>query len=636
KMFSSKNEAILAYDTGVVDLRAKIKARLVVDNKEFTETTVGRILFNRTIPDGYGFVNEMMDFKKLEKLTAEIIRNYDSETVMKYIDKVKILGFEYSTLSGVSWGMNDLIVPKEKPELIKKSEKEVEMAEQYYKKGLLSAEEKTSQVIEIWQKTKSEIEKLVPQTLSRLGSVFTIVDSGARGSWSQPVQMSGMKGLVSNPSGEIIELPIKNSYKEGLDVLEYFISTHGARKGTTDTALRTATAGYLTRRLADVSHEMVVGEEDCQDKQGFVVYKEEAQDIGQSFILKIVGRECMEDIKGIVKQGEIIDWKKGNKIVSQGIEKVLVRSPLSCKSKKGICRRCYGWDMGLNHLVGLGEAVGIVAAQSIGEPGTQLTMRTFHTGGVAGGGDITQGLPRVDEILECRIPKGKAEISFVDGVVEDITSDRKILIKTKDEIPEEGKKIKKTKKTKAKKDGIIEYEIPDGMGIWVEKNDAIKKGQQFCEGSMDLQELFKAAGAEAAKRYIVREIQRIYASQGVTIHDKHIEIIIRQMFSRIKVIESGDSLLLKGEIMEEQKFNENNAKLKKDNKKPAQCKPILLGISKVALSTNSFLSAASFQETSRVLIGAALMGKVDELKGLKENVIIGKLIPAGTGFKKKP
>jgi DNA-directed RNA polymerase subunit beta' len=632
KMFSSKNEAILAYDTGVVNLRARIKARMAVGNKEFTETTVGRILFNRTIPDGYGFVNEMMNFKKLEKLTAEIIRNYDSETVMKYIDKVKNLGFEYSTLSGVSWGMNDLIVPKEKPELIKKSEKEVAMADQYYKKGLLSAEEKTSQVIEIWQKTKSEIEKLVPQTLPTLGSVFTIVDSGARGSWSQPVQMSGMKGLVSNPSGEIIELPIKNSYKEGLDVLEYFISTHGARKGTTDTALRTATAGYLTRRLADVSHEMIVGEEDCKDKQGFVVYKEEAEDIGQNFLLKIIGRECMEDIKGIVKQGEIIDWEKGDKIVSQGIEKVLVRSPLSCKSKRGICRRCYGWDMGKNHLIGLGEAVGIVAAQSIGEPGTQLTMRTFHTGGVAGGGDITQGLPRVDEILECRMPKGKAEISFVDGMVQDITSDRKVLIKTKDEVPAE---IKKTKKTKAKKNGIIEYEIPKGMGIWVKKEDVIKKGQQLCEGSMDLKELFKAAGAEAAKRYIVREIQRIYASQGVTIHDKHIEIVIRQMFSRIKVVDSGDSILLKGEIMEQEKFNEINAKLKEDGKKLAQCKPILLGISKVALSTNSFLSAASFQETSRVLIGAALMGKVDELKGLKENVIIGKLIPAGTGFKKK-
>jgi DNA-directed RNA polymerase subunit beta' len=633
KMFSSKNEAILAYDTEVVDLRAKVKVRLASENKDFTETTVGRIMFNRTIPDGYGFVNEMMNSKKLEALTANIIRNYNSETVMNYIDKVKVLGFEYSTLSGVSWGMDDLIVPKEKPELIKKSEKEVEAAEQYYKKGLLSSKEKTSQIIEIWQKTKSEIEKLVPQTLPRLGSVFTIVDSGARGSWSQPVQMSGMKGLVSNPSGEVIELPIKNSYKEGLDVLEYFISTHGARKGTTDTALRTATAGYLTRRLADVSHEMIVGEEDCKDKEGFVAYKKEAEDIGQSFVLKIVGRECLEDIKGIVKQGEIIDWEKADKIVSSEVEKVLVRSPLSCKSKKGICRKCYGWDMGKNSLVGLGEAVGIVAAQSIGEPGTQLTMRTFHTGGVAGGGDITQGLPRVDEILECRPPKGKAEISFVDGVVEDITPDGKILIKTKDQVPSEDKKIKKAKKTE--KDGIIEYKIPEGMGIWVEKNNVVKKGQQLCEGSMDLQELFKAIGSEAAKRYIVREIQKIYASQGVTIHDKHIEIIIRQMFSRVKVIDSGDSILLKGEIMEQEKFNEINTKLKEDGKKLAQCKSILLGISKVALSTNSFLSAASFQETSRVLIGASLMGKVDELKGLKENVIIGKLIPAGTGFKKK-
>ena len=434
KVFSSKNEAILAYDTEVVDLRAKIKVRLVAEDKKFTETTVGRILFNRTIPDGYGFVNEMMSFKKLEKLTSNIVREYDTETVMKYIDKVKNLGFEYSTLSGISWGMNDLIIPKEKPDLIKKAEKAVETVGQYYKKGLLSSEEKSSQVIEIWQKTKSEIEKLVPITLPPLGSVFSIVDSGARGSWSQPVQMSGMKGLVSNPSGEIIELPIKNSYKEGLDVLEYFISTHGARKGTTDTALRTATAGYLTRRLADVSHEMIVGEEDCKDKQGFVVYKKEAEDIGQDFLLKIIGRECLEDIKGIIKQGEIIDFDKGEKILKAGIEKITIRSPLSCKSKKGICRRCYGWDMGFNRLVKLGSAVGIVAAQSIGEPGTQLTMRTFHTGGVAGGGDITQGLPRVDEILECRPPKGKTIISFVDGIVEDISSDRKVKIKVKGDL----------------------------------------------------------------------------------------------------------------------------------------------------------------------------------------------------------
>lgn len=633
KVFSSKNEAILAYDTEVVDLRAKIKVRLVTEDKKFTETTVGRILFNRTIPDGYGFVNKVMNFKKLEKLTSNIVREYDTETVMKYIDKVKSLGFEYSTLSGISWGLNDLIVPKEKPDLIKKAEKAVETVGQYYKKGLLSAEEKSSQVIEIWQKTKSEIEKLVPTTLPPLGSVFSIVDSGARGSWSQPVQMSGMKGLVSNPSGEIIELPIKNSYKEGLDVLEYFISTHGARKGTTDTALRTATAGYLTRRLADVSHEMIVGEEDCKDKQGFVVYKKEAEDIGQDFILKIIGRECLEDIKEIIKQGEIIDYNKGEKILKAGIEKITIRSPLSCKSKKGICRRCYGWDMGFNRLVKLGSAVGIVAAQSIGEPGTQLTMRTFHTGGVAGGADITQGLPRVDEILECRPPKGKAIISFVDGIVEDISSDRKVKIRVKGDMPPEKTKGK-IKKTKTKKDDIIEYKIPDGMGIWVKKDDIIKKGQQICEGSIDLKELFKATDAETCKRYIVKEIQRIYASQGVTIHDKHIEIIIRQMFSRNKIVDSGDSFFLQGEVVEQDRFNKINAELKKENKKPAQAQSILLGISKVALTTNSFLSAASFQETSRVLIEASLIGKEDKLTGLKENVIIGKLIPAGTGFRK--
>lgn len=634
KIFSAKNEAILAYDTGIVDLRAKIKVR--TKEQGFIETSVGRIFFNRTLPNGFPFINEVMNAGKLEKITAEIIKNYDKKITSEFLDKIKELGFEYSTLSGITWGMDDLIVPKEKEKLLKEAEKAVEATEIHYKKGLLSLEEKTSQVIEIWQKVKTEIEKLVPKTLPVLGPVFSIVDSGARGSWSQPVQMSGMKGLVINPAGRIIELPVRSSYKEGLDVLEYFISTHGARKGTTDTALRTSTAGYLTRRLIDVSHEVIIMEEDCGDGQGFIVSREDAQDIGQSFIFKIVGRVALEDIKDkttIVKKGEIIDWEKANQIDAAEIKKVWIRSPLSCKSKKGVCRQCYGWEFGSNQLVKMGMAVGIVAAQSVGEPGTQLTMRTFHTGGVAGGGDITKGLPRVGEIFECRIPKGKAIISLVEGKVKEITKERVIRIKSKATgKAEDGSR--QNSKSKKEKEEIKEYKIPAGMGIWVKEGDEIKKGQQLCEGSMDLQELFKATDAEKVKRYVIKEVQKIYATQGASIHDKHIEVIVRQMFSRVSVVNGGDSLLSEGEVVERSYVDQINAELKKEKKELVKTSSILLGISKVALTTESFLSAASFQETSRVLIKASLEGREDKLSGLKENVIIGKLIPAGTGFRK--
>jgi len=466
-----------------------------------------------------------------------------------------------------------------------------------------------------------------------------MVDSGARGSWAQPVQMAGMKGLVINPAGQIIELPIKSSFKEGFDVLEYFISTHGARKGTADTALRTSTAGYLTRRLVDVSHEVVVFEEDCKDEKGFEIFKKDADELGQDLAYKIVGRIALEGIKGIVKKGEVIDWRAVKKITEQGIKKVKIRSPISCKSIRGICQKCYGWDLGTNQLVKKGSAVGVVAAQAIGEPGTQLTMRTFHTGGVAGGSDITFGLPRVQEIFEARIPGGKAEISKSEGKVLEITPDRVIKIRIKNkEASLEGVRLKASRRIKNKsqetKDEIVEYKIPAKTAIFVEKGEDIEKGQQFCEGSLDLKELFKLRGKEEAQRYISKEIQRIYVSQGAVIHDKHIEVIIRQMFSRVKIKETGDSNFAVGEIVEESKLLEENIKLKKEKKKPAKADTILLGISRVSLTTDSFLSAASFQETSRVLIRAALEGKEDKLRGLKENVIIGKLIPAGTGFRK--
>ncbi len=620
KIFGSKNEAILATDTDVVDLRARIKVKI---GNDLVETSTGRILFNNTLPKDYPFQNEEMNSKRLEKLTADFIKKYDKETVEETLDKIKNLGFEYSTISGITWGMDDLVIPEAKKKLIADSQEVIGTIDNHYKKGFLSKEEKVAKAIETWQKTKAEVEKEVHATLPPLGPVKAIIESGARGTWSQVVQMMGMKGLVTNPAGEILELPVKSSFKEGFDVLEYFISTHGARKGTADTALRTSAAGYLTRRLIDVSHDSVVTEEDCQDNEGITISKEDADRLGQNFLYKIMGRVSAESNK-VVKKGDIIDEDKAAAIIAAGIDKVRVRSPLNCKTSYGICQKCYGWDLGRNQLVRLGEAVGVIAAQAIGEPGTQLTMRTFHTGGVAEGGDITQGLPRVEEIFEARTPSGKAIISQVDGKVKEITHDRKLVITVEN------------KKTRGKKkEEIVEYQIPPKKAIWVKKGDTVKKGQQLCEGSLDLKELFRQVSKEEVQQYMLNQIQGIYISQGAVIHDKHLEVIIRQMFSRVRIKDGGDSFFNGGEVVELSRVKEENARLKKEKKKPITFQPLLLGISKVALTTDSFLSAASFQETSRVLIKAAIEGREDRLRGLKENVIIGKLIPAGTGFQKK-
>ncbi len=623
KIFSDSNDAKLAYKFGKVDIKAKVKVRI---EKELVETTVGRIIFNEALPKDYAFQNYTINSKKLDGIIRKIVAVCENKIAVETLDKIKVLGFEWATISGITWGMDDLIVPLEKKKIIASAEKEVEIINGHFKRGLLSKEEMTNQIIEIWHRAKSEIEKLVPKALPPYGPVFSIVDSGARGSWTQPVQMSGMKGLVINPSGQTMELPVKNSFKEGFDVLEYFISTHGARKGTADTALRTATAGYLTRRLIDVSHEIIVSEEDCGDEEGIEILQSEAENISQNLFFKIGGRIVLEDIrdpktkKRIVKKGEIIGWEKVEAIEKAGVKKIRVRSPLSCKSVRGICQKCYGWDLSNNHLVRKGEAVGIMAAQAIGEPGTQLTLRTFHTGGVAGEGDITFGLLRVDEVFEARSPAGRAVVSELAGKVVGITSDGKIKVKSKE-------------KKKGKED-IVEYNIPGKKAIWVEKDQEIILGQQLCEGSIELKELFKLTGFEQTWQYVLKEIQNIYVSQGVSIHDKHVEIIIRQMFSRVEIKETGDSSFSLGEVIERRVLLEENKRLKKEKKKTAKGVQIMLGISKVALTTDSFLSAASFQETSRVLIGAAMKGKQDNLCGLKENVIIGKLIPAGTGFKK--
>jgi len=442
--------------------------------------------------------------------------------------------------------------------------------------------------------------------------------------------MAGMKGLVNNPAGDIIELPIKSSFAEGFNVLEYFISTHGARKGTADTALRTSSAGYLTRRLVDVAHDVIIAEEDCGDKTGFVVYKKDADAIEQDFIFKLVGRIAVENVekngKVFVKKGELIDWKTANEISKEEVERVVVRSPLSCKSAQGVCQKCYGWDLGRNNLVKLGEAVGIIAAQAIGEPGTQLTLRTHHLGGIVGAGDITQGLPRIEEIFECRAPKGEAIISLAEGKVISIDEEARI-IKIQPASRQGGSSNKKT----AKKD-IMEYKIPNRIAILVEKGQEVKESQPLCGGSLDLKKLYKSAGVEETQRYILKEVQKIYSSQGVDIHDKHVEIIIQKMFSRVRIKEEGDSDWIKGEVVEMSILDEEAEKLKKAKKEQPIGVQILLGISEVALNSESFLSAASFQQTSRVLIKASLEGKEDRLRGLKENVIIGKLIPVGTGF----
>ncbi|MCD6148108.1 DNA-directed RNA polymerase subunit beta' [bacterium] len=621
KIFADPEEALLALELNRIKIQEKIKVQI---KGRVIETSAGRIIFNRALPKDFPYQNRLINIDALNEIASQIIEKYSSEETQKILDNIKDLGFKYSTLSGITWGMDDLVVPPQKPEIIERAKNEVITIENYYKKGLLSKEERRTKIIEIWTKAKSEIEKLVPETLPKDGPVFTMVDSGSRGGWTQPVQMSGMKGLVINPAGEIIELPVISSYKEGLTVLEYFISTHGARKGTADTALRTSSAGYLTRRLIDVAHGVFTRESDCGDRKGIEVYLSDAKEANQDYVYKIVGRYCLEEIKHpktkkiIVKAGEIIDWKKAKKIKEAGVEKVRVRSPLSCKGKEGICQKCYGWDMAKNKPIQEGQAIGIVAAQAIGEPGTQLTLRTFHTGGVAGSGDITSGLPRVQELFEARVPGGKAEISPVDGKVLEITKNRIIKIKT----------------NMGQKKKIVEYKIPPNLAISVKPGEKIKKGQPLCEGNLDLRELFRTSGKEAAQRYIIKEIQKVYAGQGAIIHDKHIEVIVSQMFSRLKITDPGDSEFLPGEIVSKIRFSEVNKELRKEKKKPAKGKQILLGITPVALTTDSFLSAASFQQTHRVLIKACLKGQEDKLRGLKENVIIGKLIPVGTGFKK--
>ena len=625
KIFGSGEEVILANQFDEVDLHAKIKVRI---NKEIIETSVGRILVNQTLPENFEFVNKELKAADVKAIVDKIFINYSIEDTAITLDKIKSIGFKYAMISGISWGMDDLKIPKEKQPIIGEAHGRVEKVDGYYNRGLLTSEEKRNRVIEIWKDAIDKVAKLVPQTLDFYGPIFAMIDSKARGSWNQVGQMMGMKGLVQNPAGDIIDLPIISSFKEGFNVLEYFISTHGARKGSADTALRTASAGYLTRRLVDVAQDVVISEADCGDKDGFLVKRKDGEDFGMALGSRIFGRAVLKDVKSpegkfIVKANHIVDRITAEAIDKANIGEIILRSPITCKSKFGVCQNCYGYDLGNNQQVKLGTAIGIIAAQAIGEPGTQLTMRTFHTGGVASASDITAGLPRVQEVFEARIPKGKAIISEYNGKVADIVDKGKQKI------------IKISAETENGKTEAVEYGISGGNTLWISKGDLIYRGQQLSEGSLDLKELFAVSGTVPAANYILNEVQKIYANEGADINAKHVEVIIRQMLGRVRIKNAGGTNFTPGDIIEKAIFLEENNRVKKLGGTQAAASQLLMGITKVALTTESWLSAASFQETAKVLINAATEGKADSLRGLKENVILGRLIPAGTGYRKQ-
>ena len=613
--FTDYDEVMLAYHFGQITLHTPIRVR----GNEL-ETTAGRLIFNRALNGTLPYVNETVTKKKLNAFLGRVFETRGMEATRDVIDRVKSLGYEMATVSGITWAMADLIIPKEKKDIMHKADKEVELIHEQYAEGLLTPIERRSRVISVWEKAKNDLAKLVSGVFSPENSIYQIVDSGSRGSWSQPIQMMGMKGLVQNPKGETIELPIKSSLKEGLSVLEYFIMTHGARKGTTDTALKTAQAGYLTRRLVDVAQDLTIREENCHTKEGLVILRADGKEFNQSFASKLFSRTALEDVKVgnkiLVHAGDMIDHETADAIeAADKIESVAVRSPITCKTFYGICAKCYGFDLSTNKPVGMGTAVGVLAAQSIGEPGTQLTMRTFHQGGVAGA-DITHGLPRVEEIFETRAPKGRAILAPFDGVVDKI--EERGTLKVVRFIPE-------TKKGKAQ-----DVSVPRGTVLFVQAGDKVQKGDRLSEGNLDIHELYAHKGMTEVGRYIVNEVQKIYASEGASINNKHLEMIVRQMFSRVKIREAGDAPdFVMGEVVDKSRFLEVNRQIKREGGKPAKADEVLLGITRIALSAESFLSAASFQDTSRVLVKAAIEGKIDKLRGLKENVIIGRLIPAG-------
>jgi len=646
KYFSSPNTAITAYEYGVVSFRAKIKV-LATDSYKyrkfdggFFDTSVGKLLFNSILPDDFSYINDEMTQKRLSSLVDELIMHYGVDETPSILDKIKNFGFRYATFSGTTWGLDNVKVPLEKVKIIGQGRKLETEAISQWKEGLLSEEEKYEKIIEIWTRTKKELERVLPKTLDKNGSTYDLFTSGARGTMTSLIQMTGMKGLIQNNQGKTLEFPIIPCYHEGLSPIEYFITTHGARKGASDTALNTAKAGYLTRRLVDVAQDVVITEKDCGTRDGKIVSRENISGIEIPLSKNIRGRVLAGDLKDengkvFYKRGFLVTKEEAYNIEGMGFKEVFVRSPLACRTTHGLCQMCYGLDLGRNHLVKQGEAVGIIAAQAIGEPGTQLTLRTFHAGGVAGT-DITTGLPRVEEIFERRAPKNPAVVSQTDGEVFEIKDkDTKPAHNADSTTAASGEKIIKVlSETKADgKPNEIEYVVPFRRMPIVKVGDKVKKGELLTDGSADITEIFKFGGKELVEEYIIREINKVYELQSASISRKHTEIIIRQMFSRRKIKDAGETNFSIGDIVENTAFIEENVRVARLKQQEAKAETIVLGITEVSLRTKSWLSAASFQNTNRVLIENAIKGGVDSLRGLKENVIIGRLIPAGTGFK---
>ncbi|WP_088106040.1 DNA-directed RNA polymerase subunit beta' [Halalkalibacter urbisdiaboli] len=661
-VFKDTNEALIAYQNGYVHLHSRIAIPVASlgkstfkeeENEMLLLTTVGKLIFNEILPESFPYMNEPSEtnlevatpskylvpsttnvkehfaqsetvppFKKgfLGNIIAEVFKKFKITETSKMLDRMKDLGFKYSTKAGITVGVADIVVLAEKKEIIGEAEQKVERVLKQFRRGLITEEERYDRVISIWSEAKDVIQNKLMGTLDRRNPIFMMSDSGARGNASNFTQLAGMRGLMANPSGRIIELPIKSSFREGLTVLEYFISTHGARKGLADTALKTADSGYLTRRLVDVAQDVIVRETDCGTDRGLEVKAiKEGNEVIEGLYDRLVGRVAFKTLRNpatnevIVRKNELIDEDIAKHIVDLDIEEVTIRSVFTCDTRHGVCKKCYGRNLATGSDVEVGEAVGIIAAQSIGEPGTQLTMRTFHTGGVAGD-DITQGLPRIQEIFEARNPKGQAVISEIEGEVIDFKDGDKREITVRSEM-----------ETKS-------YAIPYGARIKVSVGDQVVAGQSITEGSIDPKELLKVKGMNGVQEYLLREVQKVYRMQGVEIGDKHVEVMVRQMLRKIRVVDAGETNVLPGSLIEIQHFNDENQQVLLNGKRPATGRPVLLGITKASLETDSFLSAASFQETTRVLTDAAIKGKRDELLGLKENVIIGKLVPAGTGM----
>ena len=663
-VFASVNEAVSAYQRGAAELHARvfIPAR-VLGKKSFSEkqqnallsTTVGKIIFNEIFPDTFPYINEASKANLLHgtpdkyfiyekgadlqafsdalstapgvgkeylgNIIAECFRIYETTKTSMILDQIKKLGFTYSTRAGITVAVADVTVPTEKHQIMNESDEKVKLVTNQYRRGLITDEERYDRVIEIWGKAKDRVTDALMKSMERTNSIMMMVDSKARGNKSQITQLGGMRGLMATPSGRIFEIPIKSNFRDGLSVLEYFISTHGARKGLADTALRTADSGYLTRRLVDVAQDVIVREDDCGTDKGFTVSQiRDGKEVIEDLYDRIEGRYCFETVRHpqtreiIARRNELIDSNKAEEIVAAGVEKLQIRSVLSCRARHGVCKMCYGRNLATGKFVEIGEAVGIIAAQSIGEPGTQLTMRTFHTGGVAGD-DITQGLPRIQELFEARNPKGQATISEIDGVVKEVRDG-----KDRREIEVQGEAETKT------------YLVPYGSRLRVSEGMKLDAGDELTDGSIDPKEMLRIKGIRGVQNYILQEVQRVYRNQGVEINDKHVEVMIKQMLRKIRIVDAGDTPLLPGSFVDIHEYEAANRTAILAGLEPAVAKPVLLGITKASLETDSFLSAASFQETTRVLTDAAIKGQVDQLLGLKENVIIGKLIPAGTGM----